>query len=180
MSGPQAEVETAAGASPVSPAYSSSNMSRTVDFTSASGTKTASSAERSLISASPVAECARADRDADRVADQIGVVELDAGALGAIVVEHFDRRPSSARRRAGRPRPAARCRQPPPIHNSDTSIRSDRHRPDDPLIVMLLLDHRRRDAPGTDAIRTHEDRMADPLRIQIRRRRAPWNSACPA
>ena len=35
---------------------------------------------------------ARAHRDPDRVANQVCIVELDARALGAVVVEHLDAR----------------------------------------------------------------------------------------
>ena len=65
-------------------------MPRTVGTTSASGTKIGLVGGTQLDLRLSLAKRPRADRDADRVADQIGVVELDARALGAVVVEHLD------------------------------------------------------------------------------------------
>ncbi len=113
----------------------------------------------------PFGQALGAYNQAHRNADEIGVLELDSRALVAVVVEHLDALLVELTvETVGRlhdllvPRAQA--------HHQDFE-RCQRQRPDDAVLVVILLDGRRHGAADAEPIAPHGHGMRGSLVVQI-------------
>src|SRR5262245_17610779 len=107
----------------------------------------------------PVREAARPDRDAHGEPDQVGVLELDARALVAVVEERVD--PSGLQLRGDPLGGLSQLRVGSVHRDHPGAVGRERRRPDHARVVVVLLDRGRDGARDPDPVASHLDRPLD-------------------
>src|SRR5690606_36352912 len=111
-------------------------------------------------------QAALADGDAERQPDDVGVVELHAGAEVAVVVQRWDARLLQRLvQRLGLLQRLVGAGQRHEVHVVGRNLA----RPDDAVLVVVLLDYRCEQAVQPDTVAAHDDQLVGAVAVQERR-----------